>query len=163
MRRLLAVLAMASLGNAWALEAGHPIPALVGDGINPRGEIALASFKGRVLYVDFWASWCVPCRQSMPALDTLYKKHAAEGFAVVGINKDVSAAAALRFLDKVPVTFALVQDPGDRFARGFEVAAMPTGYLADRRGIVRYVHRGFNDRSEADLTREIEQLLKEKP
>jgi thiol-disulfide isomerase/thioredoxin len=161
MRWLLAALVVAGVGPAWALDPGQPIPALTGDGINPRGEVSLASYRGKVLYVDFWASWCVPCRQSMPVLDALYRKHEGEGFAVVGINKDVTAAAALRFLDKVPVTFALVQDPGDRFARGFEVAAMPSGYLADRRGIVRYVHRGFNDTSEATLTREVEALLKE--
>ena len=85
------------------LEEGAPAPDLaiqrLGD---PAKSLTLASLKGKVVYVDFWASWCVPCRLSMPALDTLYRRHAQSGFAVVGVNKDASAADAQRFLKRVP-------------------------------------------------------------
>jgi thiol-disulfide isomerase/thioredoxin len=144
-------LALAFCGPADALEAGGKAPALA----------ALEGTRGKVAYVDFWASWCVPCRLSMPVLDGLYRKHGARGFAVVGINKDVSAADAKRFLDKVPVTFTWVPDAGDAAAKAFDVKAMPSGYLIDRRGVVRYVHRGFTAETAAALERQVEELLKE--
>jgi peroxiredoxin len=97
----------------------------------------------------------------MPALDALYKRNRARGFAVVGVNKDVSAAEAKRFLAKVGVTFPLVSDPQDAAARAFDVKAMPSGYLIDRKGVVRKVHRGFTEETGATLEREIDALLKE--
>jgi thiol-disulfide isomerase/thioredoxin len=103
--RSLLVLAGLAFGSAWAVEPGEPAPAVPGA---PRGV---------VLYVDFWASWCVPCRQSMPALDALYRKHGPAGFAVVGVNKDVSAEDAKRFVQRVPVTFPLVADDATRWRR----------------------------------------------
>ena len=121
----------------------------------------MKSLKGQVVYVDFWASWCVPCRLSMPALDALYRENRARGFTVVGINKDVSADDAARFVKRVAVTFPLVQDAGDTAARAFDVKAMPSGYLVDRRGVVRKVHRGFTAQSAGELANEIEMLLKE--
>lgn len=145
---------------ALALEPGDAMPALAGARMDvPRASAALEELRGTVVYVDFWASWCVPCRVSMPALDALYRKHAARGFVVVGVNKDVEEAAAKRFLARVPVTFPLVHDAGDDIARAFGVKAMPSGYLVDRAGKVRRVHRGFNADTAAALDSEIEQLL----
>jgi peroxiredoxin len=162
MRRILAAFAVAFSHAAAAVEAGAPAPALslpsLEDGAAP---VAMAALKGSVVYVDFWASWCVPCRLSMPALDDMYRRHKARGFAVVGVNKDAAAADARRFLAKVPVTFALVSDPSDAAARGFDVKAMPSGYLVDRKGVVRHVHRGFTAETGAALEREVDSLLKE--
>jgi len=123
--------------------------------------VAMAALKGNVVYVDFWASWCVPCRLSMPALDELYRRNKSRGFTVVGVNKDATAADARRFLAKVPVTFALVQDAGDAAARGFDVKAMPSGYLVDRKGVVRQVHRGFTSQTAGALEAQIMKLLGE--
>ncbi len=145
------LLALAFSAPAFALEAGDPVPALA----------ALDVGKGKVLYVDFWASWCVPCRLSMPVLDGLYRKHAARGFAVVGINKDVSDELAQRFLQRVPIAFPWAADRNDAAAKAFDVKAMPSGYLIDRRGKVRRVHRGFTAETAAALEREVEDLLKE--
>jgi thiol-disulfide isomerase/thioredoxin len=162
MRRALAALAFALSGAAAAVDVGAPAPDLaiqhLGD---PARSLTLASLKGSVVYVDFWASWCVPCRLSMPALDALYRRNRERGFAVVGVNKDVSAADARRFLERVPVTFSLGADVEDAAARAFDVKAMPSGYLIDRKGIVRNVHRGFPPEAAAELEREIENLLKE--
>ena len=123
--------------------------------------VTLAELRGQVVYVDFWASWCVPCRLSMPTLDDLYRRNKSRGFAVVGVNKDATAADARRFLVKVPVSFPLVQDGADAAARGFDVKAMPSGYLVDRKGVVRHVHRGFTVQTRAELEREIDTLLDE--
>ena len=136
---------------ALAIEAGEAAPAVK----------ILADRGGSVVYVDFWASWCVPCRQSMPALDALYRKHGPAGFAVVGVNKDVTEEDAKRFIQRVPVGFPLVADEGDSLARAFGVKAMPSGYLIDRAGIVRYVHRGFTSETAAHIEAEVQRLLGE--
>lgn len=162
MRAALCILALAAAAPAAALEEGARAPMLSAPRLGePQQSLALQSFKGRVVYVDFWASWCVPCRLSMPALDALYRKHAPRGFVVVGFNKDVSPADARRFLERVPVSFALAQDGDDAAARAFDVKAMPSGYLIDRRGVIRRVHRGFTAETAASLEREIEELLGE--
>jgi thiol-disulfide isomerase/thioredoxin len=162
--RALAGLLLFLAAHAHALEAGAPLPALAVHPLEDASrEVALASLRGSVVYVDFWASWCAPCRQSMPLLDALQKRHAARGFEVVGVNKDVSLADAKRFLRAVPVGFMLVADPGDALAKAFDVQAMPSGYLADRRGVVRFVHRGFTSGTEAAIEREVAALLEEAP
>ena len=147
--------------DALAVEAGMPVPQLSMGTLDGGRSIALAGLKGNVVYVDFWASWCVPCRLSMPALDEIYRKNKSRGFTVVGVNKDASVADAARFLARVPVSFDLVQDASDAAARGFDVKAMPSGYLVDRKGVVRSVHRGFTAESAAAIEREVESLLKE--
>jgi cytochrome c biogenesis protein CcmG, thiol:disulfide interchange protein DsbE len=162
MRLVLASLVFAASGAAAALEVSAPAPDLALQRLDePAQSLALASLKGSVVYVDFWASWCVPCRVSMPALDAMYRRNRSRGFAVVGVNKDVSSADAQRFLKRVGVSFPLVQDAQDAAARAFDVKAMPSGYLLDRKGIVRNVHRGFTDATAAALQREIETLLQE--
>ena len=160
-RGVLALLAFLTSVPAAAVEAGMPAPAVSMVALEGGTPVTMASLKGNVVYVDFWASWCVPCRLSMPTLDDLYKRYMSRGFAVVGVNKDATVADARRFLAKVPVTFPLVQDGGDAAARGFDVKAMPSGYLVDRKGVVRQVHRGFTAETGAALEKEIDSLLKE--
>jgi thiol-disulfide isomerase/thioredoxin len=121
----------------------------------------LNQLRGQVVYLDFWASWCVPCRLSFPALDQLHKKYHGRGFEVVAVNKDVVAADIGRFLARIPVGFTLVADPGDKIARAYQVKSMPSGYLLDRKGRVRYVHEGFRSDSAAQIEAQIIELLKE--
>ena len=161
MRLLAFMLSCVSLAAA-AVEVGDHVPAVKGPRLDAPGT-TLQAVRGQVVYVDFWASWCVPCRQSMPVLDGLYRKHGDAGFAVVGINKDVTVADARRFLQSVKVSFPLVTDDSDLLARAFEVKAMPSGYLVDRKGIVRMVHRGFTDKTAASLEAQIVKLLAEAP
>jgi len=161
MRFVLAALAILASIPAVAVEAGMPAPTLSMTPLEGGAPVTLAGLKGSVVYVDFWASWCVPCRLSMPALEDLYKRNKSRGFAVVGVNKDAGVADARRFLAKVPVSFTLVQDGADAAARGFDVKAMPSGYLVDRKGLVRQVHRGFTAETGATLEKEIDSLLKE--
>ena len=162
MRTALALAVLLACMPAAAVEAGGAAPTVA----LPRlGSVepppAIAALKGRVVYVDFWASWCVPCRLSMPALDALHKKHSGAGLTVIGVNKDTSAEDAQRFLKRVPVGFALARDEQDAVAKAFDVKAMPSGYLIDRKGVVRKVHRGFTTETAGTLAREIEDLLKE--
>jgi thiol-disulfide isomerase/thioredoxin len=124
---------------------------------------SMAALRGKVVYVDFWASWCVPCRRSFPALQSLYQRQGDRGFVVVGVNKDAELRDAERFLRSFSVTFPLVADRDDALAKAFVVKAMPSGYLVDRSGVVRHVHLGFTAETEKALEREVEALLKEQP
>ena len=163
MRRSAFAAALFAAHSAFAVDTGDKLPDVTLPALRGGAPVALAALRGRVTYVDFWASWCVPCRESMPLLDTLYKRHRDAGFSVVGINKDVSAADAERFLGKVGVSFPLAADAKDAAARAFDVKAMPSGYLVDRKGVVRHVHRGFTAETGAALEREVDSLLKESP
>ncbi|HTS85607.1 MAG TPA: TlpA disulfide reductase family protein [Usitatibacter sp.] len=162
MRRLLAALLIAGSQSVLAVEAGSPPPEIAGPRLDAPGQsIALSSLKGKVVYVDFWASWCAPCRISFPVLDALYRENRPRGFVVIGVNKDVSAADAKKFLAKVPVTFPLVGDANDAIAKAYDVKTMPSGYLIDRKGVVHKVHRGFTPETGPAIREEIEALLKE--
>jgi len=162
MRAPAALVLFALSGAAAAVQPGDPMPAVAPPQLEaPAAPLAFGSFRGSVVYVDFWASWCVPCRVSMPALEAMYRKYRGVGLRVVGVNKDVAHADAERFLKRVAVSFPLVADGDDAVARAFDVQAMPSGYLVDRRGVVRYVHRGFTDETASALAAEIELLLKE--
>ena len=159
-RAVLAAAALGAMPATASLDAGEPAPAMVAMPLRAgTPPIALAELRGRVVYVDFWASWCVPCRQSMPVLDGLARRFGPRGFTVIGVNKDATVAEAERFLRRVPVGFPLVGDADDAIARAFGVKAMPSGYLVDRAGVVRRIHRGFNDGTAAALEREIDGLL----
>jgi peroxiredoxin len=158
-----AILALCLLlpAAAVAVQPGSNAPTLEGTQMGAQKAVSLKGLQGQVVYVDFWASWCVPCRLSMPTLDSLYKKNASRGFAVIGVNKDTSPAEAEKFIKRLPVSFPLVADQKDAIAKSFDVKAMPSGYLIDRKGVVRKVHRGFTEDTAATLEREIEDLLKD--
>ena len=164
-QRFALTLAFAVLpGGVLALGVGEPMPALAGPRLDASNSSLTAdALRGQVVYVDFWASWCVPCRQSMPVLEGLSKKHAGAGLKVIGVNKDVREADARRFLERVKVDFPLVRDEGDTLARAFGVKAMPSGYLVDRKGVVRYVHRGYDANTTRALEAQVESLISEKP
>lgn len=148
---------------AVAVDVGSLAPAVAAARLSEPGTLVFADMRGQVVYVDFWASWCVPCVRSMPALRTLYGKYRERGFVVIGVNKDMEASERERFLRRFPVSFPLVLDADDKVAKAFDVKSMPSGYLIDRAGIVRRVHRGFTVETEVALAKEIETLLQDKP
>ena len=121
----------------------------------------LQSLEGKVVLVDFWASWCSPCLQSFPWMNELQQKHAGEGLVIVAVNLDQDRALADAFLQKVPAKFRIEYDPPGNIARQFDVQAMPTSFLIDRQGQIRVRHRGFKDKQRAEREQQIEQLLKE--
>lgn len=128
---------------------------------NGEGELQLDSLRGSVVYLDFWASWCGPCRLSLPALDTLYRDLAPQGLIVAAISVDVVEEDALDFLERYPVTYPVAMDKTGAVPRSFSVNGMPSGYLIDRQGRVRAVHVGFKRGDEVALRDEIETLLSE--
>ena len=113
-------------------------PASAGDSM-----LNLEDYRGKVVIVDFWASWCVPCRRSFPWLDEMQKKYAADGLVVVGVNMDADQVDANNFLQAHPVDFRIVQDSEGILARRYDVIAMPSSYVIDRSGEIVVRHLGF--------------------
>jgi thiol-disulfide isomerase/thioredoxin len=107
------------------------------------GPTGLDKFLGQVVYVDFWASWCGPCRMSFPFMNELQAEFAAQGLVVLAVNLDEEAADAQSFLDGHPASFKVATGTNQECATGFHVEAMPSSYLIDRAGRVRYIHHGF--------------------
>ena len=121
----------------------------------------LEELQGKVLYVDFWASWCPPCVRSFPFLNQLEHDLKDQGLQVIGINLDEKVADAKSFLDKFPVDFTIALDADKQCAKDFGVIAMPSSYLIDRKGVIRHVHQGFRADEAKDLRAAIEYLLTE--
>jgi len=137
-----------------ALDAGAPAPALALP--QSGGQIvSLESLRGRVVYVDFWASWCGPCRQSFPWMNEMQRKYGARGLTIVGVNVDKRDADAQRFLQQVPATFTIVYDPKGEAPAAYGVKAMPSSYLVDAQGRIAFVEYGFKDDRKAELERQI--------
>ncbi|HEY5079366.1 MAG TPA: TlpA disulfide reductase family protein [Opitutaceae bacterium] len=123
---------------------------------------ALPATAGKVVIVDFWASWCAPCKASFPEYSRLQAAYAARGLVVVAVSVDESAGPYDAFLAKMKPAFATALDAKHALVSVVQVPTMPTSYLLDRTGKVRFMHAGFHgDRSVAELTREIEALLAE--
>ncbi len=122
-------------------------------------EYRASDTPSRLMYLDFWASWCSPCRQSFPWMNEIQEKYAAEGLRVVAINLDTEAEAAERFLRQVPATFDVVLDPTAEMAKQFEVPAMPTSYLIGMDGTILDRHEGFRVADKADLEASIKLAL----
>ncbi|RPI63242.1 MAG: TlpA family protein disulfide reductase [Lysobacterales bacterium] len=120
---------------------------------------ALEPVEGSVIWVDFWASWCVPCRRSFPWLNEMQRKYGPEGLQIIGVNLDKDHAAADRFLTEVPADFALRFDPAGALAKQFGVEAMPSSFLIDKDGSVLATHFGFRTADTADYEHAIEAAL----
>lgn len=111
--------------------------------------------------INFWASWCGPCRQEMPLLDKLYKQYKPMGFTLLGVNVEEDATAARRLLKDIPVSFPVLFDARQSVSKAYQVSGMPSTALVDRDGRVRYIHRGYQPGDEADYERQIKALIRE--
>ncbi len=122
----------------------------------------LAQFKGKVVYVDFWASWCGPCAQSFPFMNKLQGDLKPKGLEIVGVNLDEEPGEANAFLAKTPARFTVMADASGQCPQEFGVKAMPSSYLIDRKGVVRQVHLGFKPSEASQLREQVQSLLDEK-
>jgi thiol-disulfide isomerase/thioredoxin len=120
----------------------------------------LAAYRGRVVVVDFWASWCKPCRESIPWLNRMHRDYGDRGLVVIGVNVDANRADAQRFLRDVPIDFEVIYDSAGTLATRFDVPAMPSTFVFDRSGKLVQTHIGFRttkrDAREAELRKLLE-------
>jgi len=121
-----------------------------------------AQYKGQVIYLDFWASWCVPCRLSFPWMNELQAEYSGKGFTIVAVNVDHDAAAAQRFLEQAPASFKIVYDPSGKIAQKYPLKGMPTSFLIGRDGTVRFEHDGFSNAHRDEYLAHINALIAEK-
>ncbi len=126
------------------------------------GQVSLADLKGQVVMINFWASWCGPCRQEFPALDQIYAKYKPMGFTLVAINVESEKADAEKFLASTPASFPILFDPDNVVSGKYGVSAMPTTVLVDRQGRVRWVHRAYKPGDEAAYIEQIRAALRDK-
>jgi|JI10StandDraft_1071094.scaffolds.fasta_scaffold899118_2 peroxiredoxin len=156
---LVAALLVVAPNGARALEAGDRAPDFAAPALDGKGTVSLSQYRGKVVYLDFWASWCAPCLKAIPEIEAMRKELASEGFQVVAVNLDQTPKKALRFLEKNPVGYPSASDPKGRLPKQFGVDTMPTSYLIDGDGVIRYVHRGFQRGDGTKLRAEIRKML----
>jgi len=123
------------------------------------GTVSLDSLQGKVAYIDFWASWCGPCKQSFPWMKTLHERYASKGLVIVAINLDKDRKAADEFLAKYPAPFTVAFDPSGKTAKAFQVWGMPTSYLVGPTGAILATHSGFDPKRTAMIESQIQKAL----
>lgn len=157
--RLALVLVSLLAVPAAALQSGDPAPPLEGPALEGHDKLSLADHRGKVVYLDFWASWCGPCATALPVLDSFRKEFPADEFAIFAVNVDQNPKQAKSFLARRPVGYPSLSDPKGRFPSVFQVETMPTSFLIDRDGVIRYVHRGFRKGDVEELRKTIRELV----
>jgi len=158
-----AALALGPAQPAAAVEAGGAAPDCALTSIGGAASHGLKQFRGKVLYVDFWSSWCPPCAKSFAFLNELDHDLKDQGLQVVGINLDEATEDAQAFLAQHPASFTVAADASQQCAKDFDVKAMPSAYLIDRAGIIRHVHYGFRPEEAKEFRILAERLLAENP
>jgi len=155
---LLALFAVVSLASS-SLE-GQAAPDFVLK--SATGEnLRLSEHRGEVVMINFWATWCGPCRQEMPLLDDLYSRYQRVGFSLLGVNIDDDSGKAMKMVQELGVSFPVLFDERKEVSRQYAVEAMPVTVLVDRTGTVRHVHHGYKPGYEEKYLTEIRSLLRE--
>ena len=155
----LGLAAMAWSRAALAVEPGQALPMASVPGASGQPAVSLFDGKARATYIDFWASWCGPCRQSFPWMNRMQTKFGPQGLRVVAVNVDSQPADAQRFLAQWPAQFTLAFDPSAEAARRFGIKAMPSSVLLGADGKVIATHAGFRDEDIAPLEARIAAAL----
>lgn len=154
---LLSCLAV-STANAETLSGPAPDFTLAS---NQGKNIRLAELRGQVVMINFWASWCGPCRQEMPHLEELYKRYGRAGFTILGVNVEPDPADSAKILKDIPVSFPVLYDTQSKVSKLYKVEAMPSTILIDRNGNMRHLHLGYKPGYENDYREQIKELIRE--
>ena len=141
-----------------ALATKAPVFELPGDS----GTVSLQKYRNQVVFIDFWASWCVPCKYSFPWMNEMQERYGEDGFKVIGINVDKDKAMAQKFLELVPASFDIAYDPEGEVADLYSLKVMPSSYLIDRDGNLVHAHKGFKTSDGSRMEDMIRKLLDEK-
>ncbi len=146
-------------------------PALAGEisGVAPNftlqarngSEVSLADLRGDVVMINFWATWCGPCREEMPHLEALHQRYSDLGFTLLGVNVEEDSRLSDQFLAETPVTFDILFDPENGVSELYDVVAMPSTVLVDREGNMRFIHHGYKAGYENEYQSQVRALLRE--
>lgn len=139
--------------------ASDQLPDLEGVEFASSRKIDLTTFRGEVVYLDFWAAWCPPCRQSLPFMEELHQQYGRHGLKIVAVNIDERKRDAWEFLKAHPISYTNLYDPGGKIGKRLKVTAMPTAFLIDRGGRIVSRHVGFDREYSESLKRAIVALL----
>ena len=124
-------------------------------------NLRLSEYRGEVVLINFWASWCGPCRQEMPALDELHKRYQSLGFTVLGVNVEEDSHKARDVLNDLNISFPVLFDDHSTVSRLYDISAMPSTVLVDRNGTVRYLHKGYQPGLEDVYLQQVRELIRE--
>mgnify|MGYP000229219936 CR=1 FL=1 len=159
---LLGIIGLMPVASLQSAEVGQPLSKCsLSKFSNSQQLLELNQFAGKVLYLDFWASWCPPCAKSFPFLNELHQSYHRDGLQVIGINLDEEPGEAEKFLVEHPAEFTIASDPTKQCIKSLGVTAMPSSYLIDRNGIIRHIHLGFRAGETEELREKAKQLLAE--
>jgi len=163
-RRVAAALVLAIglhvAGPAAAADVGQQAPEFTAPALDDgRKSLSLGTYRGKVVYLDFWASWCPPCLTSLPLLEKLRKEFPSDQFQILAVNVDQDPEKARKFLERTRIGYPSATDPKGRIPQSFGIETMPTSFLIDRRGVIRYVHHGFRKGDVPELRERIRKQL----
>lgn len=159
MKNLLKVAVLVGFGLFGTVSMATDVKDMPLSGLAGTKDTSLAQLKGQWVYVDFWASWCGPCKKSFPFMVELQEKYKAEKFKIVAISVDEEKSDALAFLNDNKANFFLYHDPAGKFAEKFKLPGMPTSYLINPEGEIVSKHVGFRDNTAADINKEISAIF----
>ncbi|HZP13415.1 MAG TPA: TlpA disulfide reductase family protein [Nevskiaceae bacterium] len=154
------VLAALASASAHAVVIDQPAPEISGKSIVDGKPLKLSAFKGKVVYLDIWASWCAPCRVSLPELQKMHQELAPLGVEVVGLDVDEEAAHAQKLMTDAGVTYPVIRDVDAKTITRYEIMKMPAAYLIDRDGVVRYSYQGFSLKGFESIRPMVEELAR---
>ena len=159
-RFLPGMLLICFLGTAGASPVSGPAPDFTLKSLGGK-NLKLSEMAGNVVLINFWASWCGPCREEMPLLNAMHKKYEPLGFTVLGVNVEEQADNARGFLRDFPVDFPVLLDSSNQVSKLYNVVAMPTTVVVDRDGNLRYLHKGYKSGDEKKYQEMIKKLVRE--
>jgi len=157
---LLLAVSFAAVGSANAAASGGPAPDFTLKSLTGKNT-KLSELAGNVVLINFWASWCGPCREEMPLLNDLHNKYEPLGFTVLGVNVEEDVTAAKGFLKNFPADFPVLLDNTNRVSKQYKVVAMPTTIVVDRDGNMRFLHQGYKSGDEAKYRQIVKKLVRE--
>jgi peroxiredoxin len=157
---LILALSLSAMAAASSVSPGSAAPAFQLPAASGT-PVGLGDLKGQVILINFWASWCGPCRQEMPILEQMYRKYKPAGFTLLGVNVEPKSADAVGFLKSTPVSFPILFDTESKVSTLYEVSGMPSTVIVDRKGKVRYIHHGYKAGDESEYLDQIRTLMRE--
>ncbi|MFQ5456550.1 MAG: TlpA family protein disulfide reductase [Nitrospirota bacterium] len=147
-------------GSGYAAWIGDKAPSFSLKRLDNNGSLSLKEFEGKILFIDFWATWCGPCKKELPALDSLMKEY-NDSLVILAINLDKKKGKIKKFLEKYPVDLPVLLDPEGNIVSKYGARAMPTSFIIDGNGTIKFVHLGFSKKDTDKWRKEIDSILSE--